>query len=84
MELTRKFETKYRLYRFVPSPMCMAIPFYLGAYFAIDMFVGSFILFIWKLKDKKEARAYAPAVASGMICGDLLWGVPAAILVWLV
>ncbi|KAL1832658.1 hypothetical protein ACET3Z_002309 [Daucus carota] len=80
VELLRKFETKYRLYRFIPSPMCMAIPFYLGAYFAIDMCVGSLILFIWELKDKKEARAYAPAVASGMICGDSLWGIPAAIL----
>ncbi|KAK1385448.1 putative metal-nicotianamine transporter YSL7 [Heracleum sosnowskyi] len=79
-ELLRKFETKYRLYRFIPSPMCMAIPFYLGAYFAIDMCVGSLLLFFWELKDKKKARAFAPAVASGLICGDSLWGIPAAIL----
>ncbi|KAL8100542.1 putative metal-nicotianamine transporter YSL7 [Apium graveolens] len=80
IELLKKYETNYRLYRFVPSPMCMAIPFYLGAYFAIDMCVGSLILFLWELKDKKKARAFAPAVASGLICGDSLWGIPAAIL----
>lgn len=80
IELLKKYETKYRLYRFIPSPMCMAIPFYLGAYFAIDMCVGSLILFVWELRDKKKARTFAPAVASGMICGDSLWGIPAAIL----
>nr|XP_043613930.1 probable metal-nicotianamine transporter YSL7 [Erigeron canadensis] len=78
--LLKLYETKYRLYRFVPSPMCMAIPFYLGAYFAIDMCIGSLILFIWEKKNKKAAKELAPAVASGMICGDSLWGVPAAIL----
>ncbi|KZV57877.1 hypothetical protein F511_03446 [Dorcoceras hygrometricum] len=79
-ELLKKYETKYKVYRFIPSPMCMAIPFYLGAYFAIDMCVGSLILFIWEKKNKKQAKNYAPAVASGLICGDSLWGVPAAIL----
>ncbi|KAG5607006.1 hypothetical protein H5410_028498 [Solanum commersonii] len=39
------FETRYRIYRFIPSPMCMAIPFYLGGYYAIDMCLGSLILF---------------------------------------
>lgn len=58
----------------------MAIPFYLGAYFAIDMCIGSLILFIWEKKNKKSAKELSPAVASGMICGDSLWGVPAAIL----
>ncbi|WMV47606.1 hypothetical protein MTR67_040991 [Solanum verrucosum] len=48
-QLLEKFETKYRIYRFIPSPMCMAIPFYLG-------------------------------VASGLICGDSLWGIPASVL----
>ncbi|PWA48283.1 hypothetical protein CTI12_AA489810 [Artemisia annua] len=78
--ILKKCEKKYRLYRFIPSPMCMAIPFYLGAYFAIDMCIGSLILFIWEKKNKKSAKELAPAVASGMICGDSLWGVPAAIM----
>ncbi|KAH6809804.1 YELLOW STRIPE like 7 [Perilla frutescens var. frutescens] len=79
IEVLRKYETKYRIYRFVPSPMCMAIPFYLGGYFAIDMCVGSFILFVWEMTNKKKASEFAPAVASGLICGDSLWGIPAAI-----
>ncbi|KAL0004956.1 hypothetical protein SO802_012517 [Lithocarpus litseifolius] len=79
-ELLRRFETKYGLYRFIPSPMCMAIPFYLGAYFAIDMCLGSLILFFWRRKNKQKANDFAPAVASGLICGDSLWGVPSAIL----
>lgn len=78
--LLQKFETKWKIYRFIPSPMCMAIPFYLGGYFAIDMCVGSLILFVWQRVNKKKANDFAPAVASGMICGESLWGVPAAIL----
>ncbi|KAL7132163.1 hypothetical protein ABFS83_12G053400 [Erythranthe nasuta] len=78
-EVMKKYETKYRIYRFIPSPMCMAIPFYLGAYFAIDMCIGSLILFIWQRKNKKSAKDFGPAVASGLICGDSLWGIPAAV-----
>ncbi|KAF8378910.1 hypothetical protein HHK36_030259 [Tetracentron sinense] len=79
-ELLLRFETKYKFYRFVPNPMCMAIPFYIGGYFAIDMCLGSLILFLWGKRNKKNAENFAPAVASGLICGDSLWGIPAAIL----
>ncbi|KAJ9166337.1 hypothetical protein P3X46_021109 [Hevea brasiliensis] len=66
--------------RFVPLPMAMAIPFYLGPYFAIDMYVGSLILFIWEKVNKAKADAFAPAVASGLICGDGIWALPSSIL----
>ncbi|KAI6676777.1 hypothetical protein NL676_037573 [Syzygium grande] len=79
-ELLQHFETKHRIYRFIPSAMCMAIPFYLGSYFAIDMCVGSLILYLWERSNKQKAKDFGPAVASGLICGDSLWGVPAAIL----
>ncbi|KDP43290.1 hypothetical protein JCGZ_24211 [Jatropha curcas] len=79
-DLLQKYETKYRIYRFIPSPMCMAIPFYLGSYFAVDMCVGSLILFIWNWRNKQHASDFSPALASGLICGDSLWGIPAAIL----
>nr|DAD36031.1 TPA_asm: hypothetical protein HUJ06_006671 [Nelumbo nucifera] len=78
--LLEKYDKKWRLHRFVPRAMCMAIPFYLGGYFAIDMCIGSLILYLWRWKNKAGADALAPAVASGMICGDSLWGIPAAIL----
>ncbi|KAH0673071.1 hypothetical protein KY284_024158 [Solanum tuberosum] len=79
-QLLKKFETKYRIYRFIPSPMCMAIPFYLGGYFAIDMCVGSLILFGWQMYNKQKAKDFGPAVVSGLICGDSLWGIPASVL----
>ncbi|XP_050375782.1 probable metal-nicotianamine transporter YSL7 isoform X1 [Argentina anserina] len=66
--------------RFVPLPMAMAIPFYIGTYFAIDMFIGSAIKFVWEKINKAKADAFVPAVASGMICGDGIWTLPASIL----
>ncbi|XP_021836104.2 probable metal-nicotianamine transporter YSL7 [Spinacia oleracea] len=66
--------------KFIPIPLAMAIPFYLGGYFAIDMCVGSLILFLWHYKNKAEADAYAPAVASGLICGDGIWTMPSSVL----
>ncbi|XP_065850884.1 probable metal-nicotianamine transporter YSL7 [Euphorbia lathyris] len=69
-----------KIARFIPVPMAMAIPFYLGGYFAIDMCVGSLILFIWKKVNKTKADAYGAAVASGLICGDGIWTLPSSIL----
>ncbi|KAF8014635.1 hypothetical protein BT93_H0444 [Corymbia citriodora subsp. variegata] len=66
--------------KFIPLPMAMAIPFYLGSYFAIDMCVGSLILFVWEVIDKTKADAFGPAVASGLICGDGIWTLPSSIL----
>ncbi|KAM5586294.1 hypothetical protein ABKV19_005280 [Rosa sericea] len=79
-ELLKRYETKYKIYRFVPNAMAMAVPFYLGSYFVIDMCIGSLLLFGWKLWNKQQAEDLAPAVASGLICGESMWGVPAAIL----
>uniref|UniRef100_A0A0D9W7B7 Uncharacterized protein n=1 Tax=Leersia perrieri TaxID=77586 RepID=A0A0D9W7B7_9ORYZ len=66
--------------RFIPLPMAMAIPFYIGSYFAIDMFIGSVILFVWEMVNRAKAEAFAPAVASGLICGDGIWTLPQSIL----
>ncbi|KAF9624028.1 hypothetical protein IFM89_007726 [Coptis chinensis] len=66
--------------RYIPLPMAMAIPFYLGSYFAIDMCVGSLILFVWEKLNKAKADAFGPAVASGLICGDGIWTLPSSIL----
>ncbi|CAK9143444.1 unnamed protein product [Ilex paraguariensis] len=66
--------------KFIPLPMAMAIPFYLGGYFAIDMCVGSLILFVWTKINKTKADAFGPAVASGLICGDGIWTLPSSIL----
>ncbi|KAE8783679.1 putative metal-nicotianamine transporter YSL6 [Hordeum vulgare] len=65
---------------FIPLPMAMAIPFYIGANFAIDMFVGTVILFVWERVNRKESEEFAGAVASGLICGDGIWSVPSAVM----
>jgi uncharacterized oligopeptide transporter (OPT) family protein len=66
--------------KFIPVPMAMAIPFYIGSYFAIDMCVGSLILFVWKKVDRAKADAFGSAVASGLICGDGIWSLPSSFL----
>ncbi|PKI54846.1 hypothetical protein CRG98_024729 [Punica granatum] len=79
-ELLRLFCTKAELYQFIPSPMCMAVPFYHGVSFLIDMVIWSLILYNWERRNWKEADDLGPAMACGFICGDSLWGVPAAVL----
>ncbi|KAG2330120.1 hypothetical protein Bca52824_001300 [Brassica carinata] len=66
--------------RFIPLPMAMAIPFYIGGYFTIDMCVGSLILFIWRKLNRPKADAYSSAVASGLICGEGIWTLPSSVL----
>ena len=66
--------------KYMPLPMVMAIPFLVGAYFAIDMGLGSLIVFVWHKLNSKKAELMVPAVASGLICGEGLWTLPAAVL----
>ncbi|CAL5056848.1 unnamed protein product [Urochloa decumbens] len=66
--------------RLVPLPMAMAVPFLVGGNFAIDMCVGSLIVFVWNKVNKKEAAFMVPAVASGLICGDGIWTFPSSLL----
>ncbi|KAJ3685800.1 hypothetical protein LUZ61_014964 [Rhynchospora tenuis] len=71
---------KSPIYDYIPSAMGMAIPFYLGGYFTIDMCVGSLIMYIWRQADQRASIVYGPAVASGLICGDVIWALPSSIL----
>lgn len=66
--------------KWVPLPMAMAVPFLVGAYFAIDMCVGSLVVCLWCKVDSRKADLMVPAVASGLICGDGLWILPSSIL----
>ncbi|KAG0525472.1 hypothetical protein BDA96_06G059600 [Sorghum bicolor] len=66
--------------RFIPIPIAMAAPFYVGAYFGVDMFIGTVILYVWQKLNREEADGYAVAVASGLICGDGIWSIPSAVL----
>ena len=49
-------------------------------YFAIDMAIGALILAIWQYANPADALLTAPLVASGLIAGDGIWSVPAAVL----
>ncbi|KAK1321605.1 putative metal-nicotianamine transporter YSL7 [Acorus calamus] len=70
----------YNAHNYLPNVMSMAIPFYLGPYFAIDMCLGSLILYVWERRNKAQADMLASALASGMICGDGIWSLPASVL----
>ncbi|KAH7284399.1 hypothetical protein KP509_34G052800 [Ceratopteris richardii] len=69
-----------RMAQFIPIPMAMALPFYIGSYFAMDMCIGSIIVYTWKKLNRREAEIRVPAVASGLMCGDGIWTLIAAIL----
>ncbi|CAA0813053.1 Metal-nicotianamine transporter YSL3 [Striga hermonthica] len=70
-----------RVGRWVPLPMAMAVPFLVGGYFAVDMFVGSLVVLVWGRRvGREDAEPMVPAVASGLICGDGLWVLPSCVL----
>jgi uncharacterized oligopeptide transporter (OPT) family protein len=77
--LGRDFLPK-KLGKWIPLPMAMAVPFLVGGSFAIDMCVGSFVVFVWRKVNSKKAEFMVPAVASGLICGDGLWILPSSLL----
>ncbi|KAI4343157.1 hypothetical protein MLD38_027693 [Melastoma candidum] len=66
--------------KWMPLPMAMAPPFIVGAYFAIDMCLGSLVVFVLHKLNTKKAELMVPAVASGLICGEGLWILPASVL----
>ncbi|MCL7045872.1 hypothetical protein MKW94_028429 [Papaver nudicaule] len=66
--------------KWVPLPMAMAVPFLVGASFAIDMSIGSLIVFVYEKLDKKKARLMIPVIGSGLMCGEGLWMLPSAML----
>uniref|UniRef100_A0A7N0UGZ9 Uncharacterized protein n=1 Tax=Kalanchoe fedtschenkoi TaxID=63787 RepID=A0A7N0UGZ9_KALFE len=66
--------------KWIPLPMCMAVPFLIGGYFAIDMCVGTLVVFVWHKMKPVKADLMVPAVASGLICGEGLWILPSSVL----
>lgn len=70
----------HKIGKWMPLPMVVAIPFLVGAYFAIDMCLGSVVVYVWDKVNPKKAEAMVPATASGLICGEGMWTLPASIL----
>ncbi|XP_022762074.1 metal-nicotianamine transporter YSL1-like isoform X2 [Durio zibethinus] len=79
VNLVRDF-SPHKIGKWMPLPMAMAVPFLVGAYFAIDMCLGTLVVFVWHKLKTKKADMMVPAVASGLICGEGLWVLPASIL----
>ncbi|KAL3649718.1 hypothetical protein CASFOL_006121 [Castilleja foliolosa] len=69
-----------RIGKWMPIPTAMAVPFLIGGYFAIDMCVGSLVVFVWGKLNAKQAEIMVPAMASGFICGEGMWILPASFL----
>lgn len=65
---------------YIPVPMAMAIPFYLGPYFGTGMCIGSLILFVWSKTEKVKVDNFGPAVASGLMSGDGIGTLPSSLL----
>ncbi|GER25760.1 YELLOW STRIPE like 1 [Striga asiatica] len=72
--------TPRRVGRWMPLPTAMAVPFLIGGYFAIDMCVGTAVVYAWQRMDATRAEMMVPAVASGFICGEGMWALPASVL----
>ncbi|KAL7123592.1 hypothetical protein ACP275_01G114600 [Erythranthe tilingii] len=69
-----------RIGKWMPLPTAMAVPFLIGGYFAIDMCVGTAVVFVWHKINPNKAELMVPAVASGLICGEGIWTLPASVL----
>ncbi|THG12490.1 hypothetical protein TEA_022995 [Camellia sinensis var. sinensis] len=66
--------------KWMPLPMAMAVPFLSGGYFAVDLCVGTLVVIVWQKINPKKAELMVPVVASGLICGEGLWILPASVL----
>ena len=56
------------------------IPFYLGAYLAVDMCIGSVINLVWAWLDPVGQEQLSMAAAAGLLVGDGVWTVPLSLL----
>ncbi|EEE63007.1 hypothetical protein OsJ_17815 [Oryza sativa Japonica Group] len=70
----------WSIHRYIPSMTVIALPFFAGSYFTIDMCVGSLLLLAWTRMNAKSAEMLSSAVAAGLICGEGLFTLPSALL----
>uniref|UniRef100_A0A0E0L075 Uncharacterized protein n=1 Tax=Oryza punctata TaxID=4537 RepID=A0A0E0L075_ORYPU len=70
----------WRLHLYIPSMTVIALPFFAGSYFTLDMCLGGLLLLLWKRIDTMSAEILSAAVAAGLICGEGLFTLPSAML----
>uniref|UniRef100_A0ACD5UVN0 Uncharacterized protein n=1 Tax=Avena sativa TaxID=4498 RepID=A0ACD5UVN0_AVESA len=60
----------WRVRRYVPSTIAMAVAFFVPPTISIGMFVGSAAIYLWGRSDRDDMQLMSPAAACGLICGD--------------
>ncbi|KAM0840399.1 hypothetical protein ACQ4PT_059686 [Festuca glaucescens] len=70
----------WRIHKYLPNMTVVALPFFAGPDFTIDMCLGSAVLFIWTRMNSRSADLLSSAVAAGLICGEGLFALPSAVL----
>ncbi|KAL6864827.1 hypothetical protein ACP4OV_015978 [Aristida adscensionis] len=70
----------WKVQHYIPPITAIAIPFFAGPTFSIDMSLGSVLLIIWTKMNRQSAELLSGSVAAGLICGDGIWYLPTAVL----
>lgn len=60
----------WRVYRFIPSLIPMAISFFTGPSISFDVILGSLVAYLWRRKNKRHAELFMAFVGCGMIIGE--------------
>ncbi|CAM0902702.1 unnamed protein product [Alopecurus aequalis] len=60
----------WRVRRYIPRTIAMAVAFFVPPTIPIGMVVGSAVIFLWGRSDRDDMRIMSPPVACGLICGD--------------
>ncbi|XP_006646783.1 probable metal-nicotianamine transporter YSL7 [Oryza brachyantha] len=61
---------QWRVRRYIPSTIGMAVAFIMPPRMPVGMAVGSLVAYLWEKADAARGRMLSPAMASGFICGD--------------
>uniref|UniRef100_A0ACD5U6Y2 Uncharacterized protein n=1 Tax=Avena sativa TaxID=4498 RepID=A0ACD5U6Y2_AVESA len=70
----------WKMQIYIPSVTVFALPFFIGSAVAIDMCIGSAVVYIWMKMNSQSAAILTSAVAAGLICGEGLFALPSALL----
>ncbi|KAM0868274.1 hypothetical protein ACQ4PT_041402 [Festuca glaucescens] len=69
----------WKIQMYIPSVTVLALPFFIGSAVAIDMCIGSAVIFLWMKMNSQSAAILSSAVAAGLICGEGLFALPSAL-----
>ncbi|XP_037474559.1 probable metal-nicotianamine transporter YSL17 [Triticum dicoccoides] len=61
---------KWRVLRYIPSTIGMAVAFFVPPTIPVGMALGSAVIYLWGRFDRDDMRLMSPAAACGLICGD--------------